>query len=168
MRSRRRALRAAIALAVVAGLAVGLLSGSGAPRRRPAPPLPASALRPPAVTLASLRGAPAIVQFWASWCTPCQAEAPALERFATSTAGRGKIVAVDYSEDAGAARSFVDRYHWTFPVLSDPDGTAGQRFGLAGLPTTFVLDAAGRIVATLRGPQTERSLESALAHAVRE
>ena len=50
------------------------------------------------MTLADLRGHPFAVAFWASWCPGCHTEAPALERFATSPSGRGKVVAIDYSD----------------------------------------------------------------------
>lgn len=108
----------------------------------------------------------ALVLFWASWCTPCQHEAPAVERFAQSAAGRGRIVGIDYGESERAgARAFIRRYGWTFPNLNDPDGETGEAYGVTNLPTTFAIDAHGRISARLSGPQTERSLTRALAAA---
>jgi thiol-disulfide isomerase/thioredoxin len=108
----------------------------------------------------------ALVLFWASWCTSCQREAPAVERFARSAAGRGRIVGIDYGEsDLAAARAFIRRYGWTFPSFGDPDGEAGEAYGVTSLPTTFAIDARGRISARLSGPQTERSLTRALAAA---
>jgi cytochrome c biogenesis protein CcmG/thiol:disulfide interchange protein DsbE len=117
------------------------------------------------VTLATLRGEPAIVDFWASWCGPCRREAPTLERFARSATGHGRLVGVDYSDSLSGARSFISRYGWTFPNLRDPDGAAGLRFGLAGLPMAFVLDRHGRIVAALRGPLDAGLLARAIAAA---
>ena len=61
------------------------------------------------------------------------------------------------------ARSWVRRYHWSFPNLRDPDGTTGVAYGITGPPTTFVIDRGGRIRATLRGPQTQQTLTAALA-----
>jgi thiol-disulfide isomerase/thioredoxin len=102
--------------------------------------------------------------FWASWCGPCAQEAPALERFSKTSAGRGRIVGVDWSDpELTSARSFIRRHAWTFPNLRDSEGTVGIAYGLTGLPTTFVIDARGRIRETLRGPQSERSLQRALA-----
>lgn len=134
--------------------------------KRPAPPLPPTVLQPPKATIAGLRGEPALIHFWASWCTPCREEAPALERFYRS-AHRGGLVAVDYTDQADAARSFIDRYGWTFPILSDANGVYGDRYGLPGLPVTVALDARGRIVETLFGPQPEEELRRALASASR-
>ena len=162
--SARRALLAVLAIAAVLA-AIELLSGGGGSAERPAPALPAAVLVPPKATLASLRGRPALVNFWASWCDPCRHEARQLERFARSRHGRARLVGVDWSDGIVGARAFVRRYGWTFPVLRDPSGTVGDRYGIAGLPTTFVLDSRGRIVETLRGPQTVSSLRRALSEA---
>lgn len=129
---------------------------------RPAPPLPGRVLVPPKVTLASLRGKPAAINFWASWCSPCQKEAPELERVAASLHGRASLVGVDWTDGAGPARSFVQQHHLTYPNLIDADGVAGQAYGLNGLPTTFIVDARGKITEVLRGPQSTASLLRAL------
>jgi cytochrome c biogenesis protein CcmG/thiol:disulfide interchange protein DsbE len=163
-----RTLLAWTAAAVVVGaLALFGLAGSGGRRGRPAPPLPSQHLSGSTVTLAALRGRPALVTFWASWCEPCEREAPALERFARSLGSRATLVGVNWSDPSlSAARSFVRRYRWTFPDLRDPQGGAGLAYGVTGLPTTFVLDSAGRVQAMLRGPQTDRTLSGALAKVV--
>jgi cytochrome c biogenesis protein CcmG/thiol:disulfide interchange protein DsbE len=159
----RRAIRPAIAVAAVIALAaLVLLSGATSSKPRPAPPLPGAVLQPPKATLASLRGRPALINFWASWCAPCREEAPELERFARGLHGSARLVAVDYTDQAEAARSFIEKYGWTFPVLSDPDGIYGARYRFSGLPTTVVLDARGRIAQTLSGPQTVAELRQAL------
>jgi cytochrome c biogenesis protein CcmG/thiol:disulfide interchange protein DsbE len=156
-------LAAAIALLALFGLAS---SSSSVGRRAPA--LPRERLAGAPVTLAGLLagtgGRGALVVFWASWCGPCAQEAPALERFSRSRVGRGRIVGVDWSDpELTAARSFIRRYGWSFPNLRDSEGTVGIAYRLTGLPTTFVIDAHGRIRAALRGPQSARSLERALA-----
>lgn len=158
------------AIVVVAALAVLARVGlsSHPAEGRPAPALPREALvgRPLTVAglLASAKRRPALVVFWASWCGPCAQEAPALERFAQSGVGAGRIVGVDWSDpQLSSARAFVRRYRWSFPNLRDTEGTVGIAYRITVLPTTFVLDAHARIRATLRGPQSVRSLESALA-----
>lgn len=157
-----RALLAVLAIAAVLAAVELLSSGGGGGGTRPAPTLPAAVLVPPRVTLAELRGKPALVNFWASWCGPCRHEARQLRRFSTSLRGRARLVGVDWSDGLAGARAFVRRYGWSFPVLRDPQGTVGERYGINGLPTTFVLDSHGRIVETLRGPQTATSLREAL------
>jgi cytochrome c biogenesis protein CcmG/thiol:disulfide interchange protein DsbE len=162
----RRALLPLVAVALVAGLiAFEVLSASSSGRAKSAPPLPTKVLRAPRTTLASLRGKPALINFWASWCDPCRGEAPELERFARSLHGAAHLVGVDYTDQTGAAREFIRRYGWTFPVLSDPDGIYGARYEFSGLPTTVVIDSRGRIVETLRGPQTAAELRRALGSA---
>jgi len=153
-------------LVVVALVVAELASGGGSEGTgRTAPPLPAKALRPPAVDLAALRGKPALVDFFASWCAPCAEEAPNLRKLSAALGDRATVVAVDWDDAAGPARAFVRKYGWTFPVLTDTSGTAGESYGLVGLPTSFVLDPQGRIVATFRGPQSEAKLRQALLEA---
>jgi len=155
-----------LAIAAVAAFAIFGLAGKSVARRR-APALPATYLSGPHVTLASLlaaaRGRPTLVTFWASWCEPCRQEAGALERFALSARGRGRIVGVDFSEEPAPARAFIRRYGWTFANLRDAYGTVGNSYRVPDLPTTFVIDSTGRIAAELRGPQTVASLARALA-----
>ena len=70
---------------------------------------------------------------------------------------------VDWSDALSGARAFIRRYSWTFPNVRDAEGTVGNAYRLTVLPTTFVIDAHGRISAVLRGPQSEGSLQTALA-----
>jgi cytochrome c biogenesis protein CcmG/thiol:disulfide interchange protein DsbE len=151
-----------VAAIVVAELASG---GGSEATGRAAPPLPPKALRPPAVDLAALRGKPALVDFFASWCEPCAEEAPTLRELSASLGGRATVVAVDWDDAGGPARAFVKKHGWDFPVLADTSGAAGEKYGLVGLPTSFVLDPRGRIVATFRGPQSEARLRQALLEA---
>jgi cytochrome c biogenesis protein CcmG/thiol:disulfide interchange protein DsbE len=160
----RRAVVPLLAVALVAGLiAFEALSAGSNDKAKPAPPLPSAVLQAPKVTLAGLRGKPALVNFWASWCDPCRKEAPELERFERSLHGAARLVGVDYTDQADSARAFIDRYGWTFPVLEDPDGIYGARYEFTGLPATIVLDSHGRIVETLRGPQSQADLRQALS-----
>jgi cytochrome c biogenesis protein CcmG, thiol:disulfide interchange protein DsbE len=166
---RRRVLLWGAALLVLAALLLVGLAGKRGAGSRPAPALPTATLAGPPVTLHTLlAGHAALVVFWASWCEPCQHEAPAVERFAQSAAGRRHVVGVDYGESSlSGPRAFVRRYRWTMPVLLDPDARAGEAYGVTSLPNTFAIDARGRIVRTLRGPQTPQSLAQALAAASR-
>ena len=159
---------AAAAAAAIALLAVfGLASSKGPAKGRLAPALPSERLGGAPVTISSLlasaRGGGAVVVFWASWCGPCEKEAPALESFARSSAGRNRIVGVDWSDARGGALAFIKRYGWTFPNVRDSEGAVGNAYRLTGLPTTFVIDARGRILSELRGPQDQSTLTRALA-----
>jgi cytochrome c biogenesis protein CcmG/thiol:disulfide interchange protein DsbE len=158
-----------------AGLAALLLVGlgfHGSPSiGRIAPALPRERLVGSPPILPGRPHAPAgrgaLVTFWASWCEPCAREAPALERFSNSPSGQGRLIGVDWSDGLSQARSFIRRHAWTFSNLRDAEGTVGNAYHLATLPTTFVLDASGHIRAVLRGPQDTGSLERALASAER-
>ncbi|HEV7563562.1 MAG TPA: TlpA disulfide reductase family protein [Solirubrobacterales bacterium] len=161
----RRFVVPGVAVVLVAGLiAFEALSAGSGNRGKPAPPLPAAVLQPPATSLSSLRGEPALINFWASWCEPCRQEAPELARLQRSLHG-GHLVGVDYTDREAAGRDFARKYGWTFPILGDPDGIYGARYRLPGLPTTVVLDAGGRIFETLSGPQTAADLQRALSAA---
>ena len=163
--ARRRAFRVLLAVAAIAALIAGLLGHSSIAGRRPAPALPTTLESGARVTLAQLRGHPAAVIFWASWCTDCHAEAAAVERFARSSAGRGHLVGIDYS-DGGPWRSFLHNYGWSFPVFSDRDGTTLDAYGVSvGLPATIVLDSHGQIVKTSHAIQTVALLRTELTQA---
>ena len=162
MTGRRLVVAGCAALAVAGLVAAGAFKAtSGA--HRSAPALPSEVLHGRPVTISSLRGTPALINFWASWCTPCREEAPQLERFARSHDGRVSVVGVDWNDAAGSARAFIRRYGLTYGLLRDGSGSAGSAYGISGLPTTFVLDSRGHIAATLRGPQTAEDLRRALA-----
>ncbi len=166
MRRGRLLLVSTLLAAALAALTVFGLSSSGRGSRA-APALPKERLAGPSVTLAqvlsSADGRATLVTFWASWCGPCAREAGALERFAQSQAGKGRLVAVDWSDSLSGARKFVTEHGWTFPVLRDAEGTVGNEYELTGLPTTFVLNANGHIHSVLRGPQTPATLARAMA-----
>ena len=154
-----------VALALVAALVVLELAFGGGEEVDRAPPLPTAVLVPPQVTIESLEGKPAIVNFWASWCEPCREEAPHLQRFYERNRGRVGFVGVSYTDNEKGARRFIKRYGWTFPNLSDPDGLAGAAYRLVGLPVTVVLDPKGQIAQRLTGAQTEAKLEAAVRKA---
>jgi len=164
----RRMLWLALGAVVIAVLAVVGLAGRSTPAAgRAAPALPRETLAGSRETIAGMLGGsggrPFAVVFWASWCEPCRHEARAVESFASSPAGRGRVVAVNWSDVPGEARNFIRTYGWSFPVLRDANGSVGNRYQLTNLPTTFVVDGHGRIRQTLRGPQTAATLSRALA-----
>jgi cytochrome c biogenesis protein CcmG, thiol:disulfide interchange protein DsbE len=157
----RRAL-IAISIGIAVTLAAFVVAGR-APQTRPAPPLPRQAIAGPEVGLAALRGRPVLINFFASWCVPCQQEAAAIASFAASPAGRGHLIGVDTGDTSiKDGREFVARYGWRFSVLNDSNSTTANDYEIAGLPTTYVVDASGRIVNRLLGPQTQASLTAAL------
>jgi cytochrome c biogenesis protein CcmG/thiol:disulfide interchange protein DsbE len=122
------------------------------------------------VSLASYRGKPVVLNFWASWCEPCKSEAAALERDWTSDRSRGVVfLGVDYHDLSSDARRFVSAHALTFPMLEDGSGNVTSRYGISQVPETYVLNRRGRVVAHLRGPITDpgfaTEFQSAIAKA---
>jgi thiol-disulfide isomerase/thioredoxin len=150
----RRLIIGAVAVAAVAALLVVGLGSAGSTSRRAAPALPTEVMRGPRVTLASLRGDKVVLNFWASWCGPCKKEAPELVALSRELPKGVKLVGVDWNDAAGGARSFLARSGWTYPILRDGNGDVGNNYRVHGMPTTFILDAKGRIAQQLTGPQT--------------
>jgi cytochrome c biogenesis protein CcmG/thiol:disulfide interchange protein DsbE len=110
------------------------------------------------VSLASLRGRPVVLNFWASWCNPCKGEARVLQRDWTRYRGRGVVfLGVDYHDLAPDARRFVNAHSLTFTMLEDGSGSVTSRYGISQVPETYVLNRRGRVVAHLAGPITDPS-----------
>jgi cytochrome c biogenesis protein CcmG/thiol:disulfide interchange protein DsbE len=172
---RRIALVAALALAagtVAAGLLLAApgadVDASGAvpaAERRPAPELEGKWLVLPPIRLAELRGKPALINFWASWCVPCRKEAPELARFDKKLRASARLVGVDFQDTEQDALAFVREFGWRFSNVRDPQGKLASRYGLVGLPTTYVLDPHGRIARTMTGAQTYEKLRRAVEEA---
>ena len=116
-----------------------------------------------AKTLADYRGKVVLLNFWASWCPPCLREIPSMERLRIRMAGRPlAIVALDSAEAQEDVDAFLSRMKLGFPVLLDPDGSNTRRWKVFALPTSFLLDAEGRVRYVLTGP-TEWDEGEALA-----
>jgi cytochrome c biogenesis protein CcmG/thiol:disulfide interchange protein DsbE len=114
-------------------------------------------------TLASFRGKPVVLNFWASWCTPCRQEAPLLEKAQQRLAAKGgTVVGVAFRDTTPDARAFVRRYGLTYPSLRDVDGKLAEDYGTRALPETFVIDRDGRVRAISRGVVSQKFLDSAL------
>lgn len=102
--------------------------------------------------LSDMRGKPVIVNFWATWCPPCRAEMPALQRAWEAIEEQGIVIlAINVGEDAKTVREFLAEVPVDFPLPLDTDSTVTQSWPLKGLPTTFVVDPEGRLAYRAEG-----------------
>ncbi len=141
---------------MVMGIALanlGHAAGFEARQAEPAPELQAHDLKGAPKSLANYRGKVVVLNFWASWCPPCVREMPSLERLRLKMAGRPlEIVALDSAEGQEDVRTYLAKMQLGFPILLDPEGSNTRRWKVFALPTTFLLDAEGRVRHVLTGP----------------
>ena len=162
-------LPAAVLAVLVLLFALGLQRD---PSKIPSPligqPAPAFDLTTPEggrLTVASLNGAPVLVNFWASWCTPCLQEHPLLMELARSGV---KIVGINYKDQPEAAAQWLARHGNPFAVVAqDRDGRAGLDWGVYGVPESFALDAAAVIRHKHIGPLTREAWQADIAPVLR-
>ena len=120
-------------------------------------------------SLAGSRGTVVVLNYWASWCTPCRQESPLLERWHRRISSRGgTVLGVDSLDVTGDARAFVRKFGLTYPMLRDRDGDTQKRFGVTGYPETLIVDRDGRIAALQRGPIDEAFLRRAVLPLLRD
>jgi cytochrome c biogenesis protein CcmG/thiol:disulfide interchange protein DsbE len=114
--------------------------------------------------LGDLRGYPVVLNFWASWCSPCQREAALLASAARARRGRVLFVGVDVNDLTGDARHFLRMHDVPYVVVHSKSSTSA-RFGLIGLPETFYVDRNGRIQEVIRGQLSDTTLQRVLGPA---
>jgi cytochrome c biogenesis protein CcmG, thiol:disulfide interchange protein DsbE len=115
-------------------------------------------------SLAAYRGRVVVLNFWASWCPGCQAEAPEVERLQRGLARHGAtVLGVTYEDIASDSLAFVRRYHLTFPNLVDGSGEFGRSaYGTDQLPESFLINRSGHVTAISRGEVEKPFVERAL------
>lgn len=102
-------------------------------------------------SLADFRGKVVVMNVFASWCDPCVAEAPILERIERQIAGRGAtVLGITYLDNSSDSEHFVREHHLTYPVLRDITDNFARAWGVNGVPETFVIDRRGRVAALRR------------------
>jgi len=139
-------------------------------RRKTLPDLRGPALTPPPaeIKLGGLRGRPAFIDVWASWCVPCREEAPLLARLWREHRREIRFLGIDVEDSRGDARRFVRRYGLGYASVFDRKASMADRLGFFGLPTAYLVDRQGRIAAKLIGKQKEATLRAGLKALARE
>jgi cytochrome c biogenesis protein CcmG/thiol:disulfide interchange protein DsbE len=114
---------------------------------------------------AELRGQPAVVNFWATWCVPCYQEHAVLTRAARTLEGRVRFVGVVYEDSEENVARFSRDQGASYPSLVDTEGRTAIAYGIFGVPESYFLDANGTIVSKYIGPLDEQTLAAELAKA---
>ena len=168
--ARRKVVSAIVALCVAGSLAGIALAGSASGQPTRPAPVAAPAFSIPVlggsgrqISLSQYRGKPLIVNFFASWCGPCQTETPLLARFYRAEKGAVPLVGLDENDVAANAMSFASKQGVSYPVGFDPHVTVASAWGVALLPQTFFLDARHRIVDHVYGAVTLAELHKGIA-----
>jgi cytochrome c biogenesis protein CcmG, thiol:disulfide interchange protein DsbE len=165
---RHKVLSAIIALGIAGSLtAIGLIGpGSGGTAKPVASAsfsLPALGHAGPQVALSGYRDQPLIVNFFASWCEPCQKETPLLAAFYRSEKGKVALVGLDENDVVGNATTFTRKEGVSYPVGWDPGGAAATAYGVNALPQTFFLNAKHQVVDRVFGAVTLDDLNQGIA-----
>ena len=144
-------------------LAAVLMGDAGVPpvvRGTPAPGFELRKLGSPAdasaerIDLGSLSNRVVLVNFWATWCEPCEREMPAMERLYQRLSGPDfELVAVAIDEEEADVQAFQDRYGLSFPIVLDLDQKVYQSYQTMGVPESLLIDRSGRIIERYVGPR---------------
>lgn len=172
----------AVAVAACAGLLLATSCGGAAHMAAPheSPPTPATGPGAPAVghsapgfalqsvsgeivSLSGLRGRVVLVNFWATWCTPCKQELPAIDAVARRYRAQGfSAVGIDFREQDEDVAAYAAKVKVSFPLLEDSAGATADRYKLLGLPTSYLVDRGGVVRAIHPGPYSEAELDKAV------
>jgi cytochrome c biogenesis protein CcmG, thiol:disulfide interchange protein DsbE len=153
-------------LAVIGVLTVAVADGGSGHGSRPKAPVAAQPFTLAAlgsadrqVSLAAYAGRPVIVNFFASWCVPCQHETPLLAGFFAAHHGQIQVIGIDSNDATAAALKFVRAEHVGYPVGADPfPAKAATSYGVLALPQTFFLNGRHQIVRHIAGQVTAKEL----------
>jgi cytochrome c biogenesis protein CcmG/thiol:disulfide interchange protein DsbE len=156
-----------LAVAVVGFLVYGLVSKGNSRiqvgETAPSPELP-KLDEPGQGSLKEYRGQWVLVNFWASWCVPCQDEAPALTKFQAEHDGQNfTVVGIDTQDISDDGTKFAKEFDLTYPLLHDGNGDNGHEFGTTGVPENYLIEPDGKLAWAVAGPVDARMLEEHVA-----
>jgi cytochrome c biogenesis protein CcmG, thiol:disulfide interchange protein DsbE len=121
------------------------------------------------ISLSAFKGKVVLLNFWATWCPPCRAEMPALNKLYREKKNRGlEIIAVSTDRSVSSVKDFLEKHKVDFPILFDEDRSAAKLYRVFSMPTTFLIDRNGTIVEKFYGeydwtePETKGKIEKLL------
>jgi thiol-disulfide isomerase/thioredoxin len=119
------------------------------------------------IHLNELKGQAVILDFWATWCAPCQAVAPILDRVSRKHRDKGLVVVgVNTSDQPGLAPKFAKEKGLSYPIVYDTDDEVARRYGVEYLPTLVAIGADGKIIEMRTGPEDENGIEELVRRAL--
>jgi thiol-disulfide isomerase/thioredoxin len=112
----------------------------------------AEALKGGAATLAASRGKVVLLNFWATWCPPCRSEMPSIEALSKKMKGKNfTIMAISVGEDKAIVEKFIAEQKYSYPIFLDPSNALGTAFNASSIPTTYLIDKQGKVIAGIQG-----------------
>lgn len=156
------------AVAALVALSACSSGGSGAAPSvavvgKPAPNWTETTYSGSKLSLGSLRGKPVYLNFFATWCPPCNEEAPGINKLAQRYAARGlQVVGIDELESAKKAAEFVRLHHLSYQAVADDNGTLQTQYSINGLPVHVFIDRSGVIRKMVAGEMSDREIENAI------
>jgi peroxiredoxin len=113
------------------------------------------------VGLNDLKGKIVLLNFWATWCPPCRAEMPAIDKLWKKTKDRAfTVMGVSVGEEPSTVKDFIAQQGYSYPIFVDPSGALGTAFGARSIPTTYILDKSGAAIAGNVGGASYDSAEA--------
>lgn len=115
-----------------------------------------------AIDISRLNGKVVFVNFWASWCMPCKEEMPSIEALHRELLKNDAflMITILYKDDPKAAADYMAAHGYTFPLFTDKDGITAHRYGVTGVPETYVIDKKGALRKRVIGPADWNSSEA--------
>ena len=142
-------LKVIVLILLVSGLLINGCSGGtnqGAVIGKQAPDFQLNNLDGQSTSLSSLQGKPVLINFWATWCSPCRIEMPYIQQIYDEWSDKGLVIlAINIGESSSEVSEFMKSYNLSFPVLLDTKGDVAEKYNIRGIPTTFFIDKDGII-----------------------